>query len=168
MKHNAFLKRMIMSSTAMFIAVFMLCIIFPSCAKAASRGSQDSQTIYVQTYSNWWKPGSSKITIKQSPVKVYYYKTTNHNRTKYKNLYGVYRISVYRDGKKILSNHRWNSKSFNCTMKPNCRYRIVVSYDSTSTWYHELSKAPLGYTLDGTRNRRFSWYVSSSNKVKYN
>ncbi len=132
-------------------------------SEAATSGCDNSRTITVITKANYYVPGASSITLKQTKGK-YTYPVYNilGKIKKYKTgyAYGYYNVTctpVNGTGKK--KNYIFDSGSKKIKLDPNTTYNITVSYNWGMTWYGTNCKK--GGSWDYTPE----WRVSSSWKV---
>lgn len=151
---------------SMFLAVLMASalFVFPASAATESNG-KNTCTILVTTKSNYWYPGSSSITLKQTKGEVSYSKMALKN-WKYQEVgtgtakyYGTWNITYKSldgsdSGSKTLS-----GSSVTISLKPNKTYKITVSYNSTVDMTLLLKKPNSKWTTLP------SWKVSGSWKL---
>ena len=149
-----------------FIAILLVAVtlfsIFAVTASAATWGGRGSSTVTVKSKANYWYPGASSITLRQSKQTM----TFDHlwkDKTKTKTGYfGHYDITVYNVTKGTSKYVYWNGgQTKKITLDPNCTYRITVTYLSTETTL--FTKAPTGYSHRSTTSP--SWNVKSVWKV---
>lgn len=139
------------------ITLLTLMSIAPFSASAATSGTKSSSsTITVRTKSNYWYPGSSSITLKQSKCK-YTYKNT-WGKTKTASGYADFKINVYCTNTGKSFTKRLDSSSEKIKLDPNKTYKITVSYDSMGTWLNLNGRTP-------TWKQTPSWRVSGTWKL---
>lgn len=101
MKMNA--KRIIggevMRKNLKKVVILLLCImtlLSSSTADvfAATSGGRGTQTMVIQTKSNYWYPGSSSITLKQRKQTLTYQKLRGNKKKTQRGYYGYYNITV--------------------------------------------------------------------------
>lgn len=101
MKMNA--KRIIggevMRKNLKKVVILLLCImtlLSSSTADvfAATSGGRGTQTMVIQTKSNYWYPGSSSITLKQRKQTLTYQKLWGNKKKTQRGYYGYYNITV--------------------------------------------------------------------------
>lgn len=149
------------------VVVLVLCVmtllsISTTDAFAAIRGGQGTATIVVQTKSNYWYPGSSSITLKQSKQTLTYQKLWGNKKKTQKGYYGYYNITISNKTKRTTQKITWSGgKSKKIKLQGNCVYWITVSYNASATG--SFKRTPLGYYLKSVSVP--SWWLSSIYKV---
>lgn len=137
------------------------CFVLPSSAATCSSG-KNTRTITVSTYANYWIPGSSSITLKQTKGTIAYSKTNiwgQHVETRTTKEYGCWDVSVRATDGSHSYTKQFNGSSVKLTLKPNKTYKITVSYDSTQEIFLMIKRP------NSRWNTYPSWRVSSSWKV---
>lgn len=150
------------------MTIFVIVGCMAATASAATSGGQNTRTIYVETKANYWKPGSSSITLKQQAATETYAKLTNKSKTKTKKVYADYTVSYKAVDGKYAGKHsgtvKFNGASKKINLKPDTTYQITVSYNSTGTTLSHM-KNPFGYSW--TKCSGHSWWVNSTYKVSW-
>ena len=132
---------------------------------AATSGSINNRTITVTTKANYFLPGASSITLKQSKG-TYTYTTTNwfgkKSKPKTGSCYGYYYVTanpISGKGKRKCEVFCGASKTIK--LDTNTTYAITVSYNSTATWLNS------NCTKCGDQSWKSTpqWRVSSTWKV---
>ncbi len=165
---------------AVLLCVLTLFSIMSTSVYAATSGGNNTKTISVSTKSNWFKPGSESITLKQYKTKYY----AGHNAKCYggtcecslnrreNGYYGYYKITIYNSTDKKTTYKYWDGGQ-TCKIKlgRNKTYKITVAYINNETIANcqaNWNKGN-GFLRQGgiTKVHRAacSWYVSSTNKV---
>lgn len=149
----------IIVSIIALISVLMSSSVF--CTNAATWGTTGTKTITVITKANYWLPGSSSITLKQTKGTYQYkkYSLFKGYKTITTSGYGTYKITatpIKGNGKVKKATMTGSSKTIN--LDKNTTYRITVSYDSNATWLNSNCKCSSWITKP-------SWKVSSNWKV---
>ena len=161
------MKRKLKKLLAVMLAVLAMCSTMTQTASAHTSGGENSRTIIVETKANYFYPGSSSITLKQTKPVETYKKLTNSGKTKTKTVYGVYEITYTAIGGKYAGKDSGSVKMTGQTcklnLKPNTTYKITVTYDSIATWKKVTNACPLGYTW--SKSSGHSWKVSSTWKL---
>lgn len=159
----------IAKKTCGIFSILMVVVLFASIfaipVSAYNSGSTGSQTFSVSTKASYWYPGSSSITLKQSPAKFTYKKTWGKG-TKTKKLYAYYTVTAKpTDGSKTITK-KWNgTSSIKINLNKNKTYWITVKYEPYTTQASEYSKTPWGYTYQSSDG--YYWSVSSMWKANY-
>lgn len=150
-------SKKLMSLFLTMIIFIGICFCFPTTASAATSGSQNrSSTITVNTKANYWYPGSSSITLKQSKTNFTY---TNKGKTKTNKMYAAYKIT-YVNNKTGKSKTTWlTGASKKINLDKNTTYKITVCYDSTKMQIKNI------YRQNFKWKPTPSWWVNSTWKV---
>lgn len=169
MKMNA--KRMmvgeVMRKNLKKVVILFLCIMTllsnsTTDVFAVTNGNERAGTIVVQTKSNYWYPGSSSITLKQSKQTLTYQKLWSNKKKTQRGYYGQYNITISNITKKTTNNLVWSGgRTKKIKLDGNCIYWITVSYNETATG--AFKKIPSGYSLKNISTP--SWWLSSVSKV---
>ncbi|MCD8197446.1 MAG: hypothetical protein LUE24_09850 [Lachnospiraceae bacterium] len=131
---------------------------------AATTGGTDTKTITVKTQSNWYKPGSESITLRQNKQTITY-KNVSGKAKEITGYYGYYTITVYNKTDNKTSTVYWKGgKTYKISLGRDKTYSIKVAYNASQTNLKALAAMP----KTGWRNMSYtsaSWYVSSTCKV---
>ena len=154
---------MLKSITCLLLITLTLvsCFVLPSSAATCSSGKY-TRTITVKTYSSYWYPGSSSITLKQTKGTIAYSKINiwgQHVGTRTTKEYGCWDVSVRATDGSHSYTKQFNGSSVKLTLKPNKTYKITVSYDSWQENFIMMKRVNSRWTAYPT------WRVSSSWKV---
>lgn len=133
-------------------------------ASAATSGGSSSSSIILSTKANYFYPGASSITLKQTKQTLTY-KSLYSNKTKAKTgYYGCYNITVWNVTKQTRSYSTWyGGQTKKISLDPNCNYKITISYNPTATIM--FTSQPTGYSYKSSSGP--SWKVSSTWKLSY-
>lgn len=156
--------------TSFLLALMLLLSVFSASASAAytsraTSGSTRTACFYVTTKANYWKPGSSSITLKQNKG-TYIYKRGSKSKTG--KAYGYYHVSAVPKcgyGKKTISKN-FSGSSIKINLEKNTTYLVTVSYDENCTVNLNISnlKGAFGWRWSGWKSTP-SWRVAGSWKV---
>ena len=128
-------------------------------ASAATSGSSNTRTISVQTYSDWSRPGSESITLKQNKCTYTYKVLKGWNWVeKTGSMYPYYKITITNNTNGKTTTKTWHSASIKLSLNRNSSYTITVAYDSTNTWLSSNCKS-------GNWKNSPSWWVSATHKT---
>ena len=129
---------------------------------ASTSGGRGTQTMVIQTKSNYWYPGSSSITLKQSKQTLTYQKLWGNKKKTQRGYYGYYNITVSNITKRKTNNLTWSGgQTKKIKLDGNCIYWITVSYNYAAA--RSFKRPPLGYYLKDMSAP--SWWLSSISKV---
>lgn len=143
--------------TMVILMCTCFCLLSTTAFAATSGNINGTSTITVNTKSNYWYPGSSSITLKQSKTKYTY--TTWNGKKKTSSGYCVYNIKATPvSGKGKTKTAKLKNGSVKINLDKNTTYRITVSYDYTATYYQNGAR---GIKWTTTPN----WWVKSTWKV---
>lgn len=153
-KKSAFTKVL-----AMLLALIAISSAMIIPASAATSGSTNTRTIYVQTNADWRYPGSESITLKQNKCQ-YYYQTLKNWKwvTKTASMYPYYKVTITNNSTGSSTTKTWHSSSMKIKLNRNTSYTITVAYDSTGTWLGSNSK------LNSWKTSPY-WWVSATHKA---
>lgn len=155
-------KKTISRIIAVFLCLSMLFALSAEIAFAATSGGKGSTTINVTTKANYWYPGASSITLKQSKQTLTYRQLTGSKTKTKTGYYGCYDITVYNKTENDSYSVYWGGgQTKKISLDPNCTYRITVRYNSTATAL--FTSQPFGYSWKSSSSP--SWSVSSKWKV---
>ena len=156
-------KNRLVSMLMAVLMVFSCAVAFVPTAEAATSSSGTrTQTITVETKSNWWKWGSESITLSQAKGTR---KTKKFNLFKWRyeekttNSYGTWQISVKSTDGRDNYTTKLTGGSKKLSLKGDKTYTITVSWDSTSDLIYSLDK--------GSFTSYPTWRVKSANKATY-
>lgn len=147
------------SVIAMLLAILSLTSVLVLPASAATSGGENTRTINVQTYSDWSRPGSESITLKQNKC-TYTYQALKGFKwvTKTGSMYPYYRITIKNNTNGKTTTKTWHSASIKLSLNRNSSYTITVAYDWQNTWLSSNCNA------NNWKNSP-SWWVSATHKA---
>lgn len=155
-----------MTATKRFVSILtVLMTLFVCCfgncigASAATCGSSKSTaTMYVTTKSNYWKPGASSVTFKQTKGTYSYKKVLWSSKTTTKTGYAIFDIkAVPVSGNGKTKTAKLSGSSVTLKLDKDTKYKITVTYNSTST--------DLRYNFRNSWSKIPTWKVSNYWKV---
>ena len=148
----------------LLIASFVSCMILPASAAVNNYGT-GTKVITVTTKANWGIPGSESITLSQSKGTFRYSETNWYGketgRTKTKNVYPEWRISVRATDGSHSYTRKWNDSSEKLTLKPNKTYKITVSYYSYQDIFNGVKYRNMQWTRQPYWSVKSTWKVNS-------
>lgn len=146
----------------MLLTVLTVCSLMILPVNAATSGGENTRTISVRTYSDWSRPGSESITLRQNKCKYTYSTLKKFSLTKWEtkssSMYPYYRITIRNNTNGKTTTKTWHSASIKLPLNRNSSYTITVAYDSMQTWLSSNAKN------SGCWKNSPCWWVSATHK----